>query len=617
MKKTKLLMMAVLFAGGMQAQNADILWAPGPGVADDNEYQAASFVIDSTQSTPSNNRGMVVVSKYYEGGLANRRYFTNDQFDVNGNFLFQSRNNVQSNIDIRGISATKIVQGFTSTGRRRYFTLGYIDRSPNPYNGINVQSTNAVHCLDADMNTVWQVKLHFAALTDARATEFLRFRDMITLRDGNLLLCGYYQRASTTVRQLLVCKLNSTTGAVIWSGIYPSTPGCNVDGWSAAEAASGNIMITGTIDSCGVAPSFAGNQKLFLTRLSALGAFGAAARYRHTARFMAGYKIVRISGSAGALNSRFLIMGATESGTFAAPDRQILVFDVNENTNANASFWVGGSRTELANDFVFRNLGNNNYYLYATGYTNSFGGGPDEPYFLKLRYFAGAAPAIAVVEMNTFPNDEYDARYGVEIKKASTSKYAILTNTLIRTATQQRFYSNMLIRDSTDLTGSCIRVVDPSRAQVTPLRQTVTLTKTDALRSYDDIWEKYEVVPTKEVCGTFKVEPPTAGVLPSNVDQVLRRGNSGEAAELQTVFKGMQMYPSPASNQLMINWNGSLSANEAATVEIFSPDMKRVNMIRVTNGGVTAIPVQALASGIYFIRITNGDKIGVGRFMKE
>jgi hypothetical protein len=603
------------------AQNADILWTPQPGTGNDLEYQAGSFLIDSTQALPANNRGIVVVSKYYDRP-GNRVYLTNDQFDITGNFLFPSRNNNQPGVAVNAISPTKIVQSFVN-GQRRYFTLGYTDNSPNVYPvNIPVQSTNTLHCLNTSMGTVWAVKLHFAALNPApgNAVEFLRFRDMIVLADGNLLLCGYYSRNSTSIRQMLVCKVNSTNGTVIWSGIYPIAAGfanCNVDTWSAAEALNGQILITGTVDSCALGgTSVAGTKKLLVVNLLATGAFNVASWYTNTVREMAGYKIVRLPGAAG-VASRFLIMGFTESGTYTAPNREILLADVNQNTGPNAMFWVGGGRTELANDFVFREMALNNYFLYVTGYTNSFGGGPDEPYFLKLKYTT-AVPTLTLVEMNTYPNSNYVARYGVEIKKASQSKYAILTNTLIRVSTtQNRFYSSMLIRDSLDVTDSCIRRPVPDIRQVTPARRDIRFTEVNDLRAYPDSWLQYEVVRKFDVCGSFKVDPKTAGVTATNVDQVLRTGQGQQAQELNVVFKGMQMYPNPARNQLTINWNGSLAADATAIIEIFSPDMKRVQMTRVTNTGITQLPLETLASGLYFIRITNGDKTGVSKFMKE
>ncbi|MBL7728806.1 MAG: hypothetical protein JNM68_14010, partial [Dinghuibacter sp.] len=505
-------------------------------------YQAGSFLIDSSTAFP--NRGIVVVSKNWDS-LAVRR-LTVDQFDVTGNFITPGKTNVHAGVPANAISAVKIIKTPAGTPKR-YFALGYIANSPNTFPPL-AQSTNAVLVLDDGFNVINQIRLHYNTLTAAKALHTLRFHDMILLADGNLFLCGYAQQSSTAIRQLLLCKV-SPAGAVLWSGIYPAVPNCNVTAFSAAQSSTGRILVTGVRDSCG-SPS---KKYLWVGAFNnANGAFINSRYYTNTVREMAGYKIVRLqNGAAG--TDRFLIAGSIDvQNTAGATDRQILCLDITENTLApNAMFWVGGTRTELANDLIFRQNAAGRYSLFFTGYTNSFSGAVaiDEPYFLRVRYstLAGSIPSMS--EFSTYPNSAYTGRYGLEIKKAAGTKFAILTNTLRPTGGGQiRWYTNMLLRDTVDVSGNCIKTQQPELVRITPIHTTQTFTKVDTLRRYPDAWTNYEPVRRDSICGVFKVDPVTATITTSNVDQVLRTVNSGAQAEITAALPGLSIYPNPSKD---------------------------------------------------------------------
>lgn len=613
MKNKFFLAVFLLFTAVCTAQNADILWHNAIG--NGRDYQAGSFVIDNS-NIAGNNRGIVVVAKNWDS-LAARR-LTVDQFDVNGNWILPGKTNIHAGVPTSAISPVKILKG-SPTAPKRYYALGYINNSPNTFPPL-AQSTNTILVLDDAFAVISQFRLHYNTITAAKALHFLRFFDMILLADGNLLLCGYAAVSSTATKQLLLCKV-STAGAVIWSGIYPSAPNCSVTAFSAAQAASGRILVTGVIDSCGSL-----FKHLWVGRFdNATGAFQAGIRYTNTVREMVGYKIVRLQTGAALGSDRFMITGAIDvAAQGVAINRQILLLDINEATlAANTMHWVGGARTELGNDLIFRQNAANQYSLFVTGYTNSFNGlAQDEAYFLRVRYSTLAGSVASLSEFSTFPNTNstpaYTGRYGLEIKKAAGTKFAILANTLRPTgAGQTRFYSSMLIRDTADLTGNCIKIQQPQLVRIIPVTRPLTFTKFDTLRNYTAAWTNYEAVRKDSICGVFKVDPATATTSTSNVDQVLRTININPQAEITAALPGLNIYPNPAKDKLFINWNNALSSGKKVQVEVFNPQMKRVQVTRADNGNNIQLSVNNLAAGVYFLRISSGEQKGIFRFVKQ
>jgi Secretion system C-terminal sorting domain len=616
MKKKKFLWIAGFLLSTIStfSQNADILWHNG--IANGRDYQAASFLVDNSAIAGS-TRGLVVVAKNWDTtALANRRFLTVDQFDVSGNFLFPGKANAHANVPTTAISATKIIKT-PATVVKRYYALGHINGSPNIISGGTALSTNAILVLDDGFNIISQFKLHYNTLTAAKRVHILRFFDMILLADGNLLLCGYMSVSTTATKQLLLCKV-SPAGAVLWSGVYPPAPNCNIIAYSAAQATSGRILVTGTIDSCGT--TF---KHLWVAKFdNATGAFINGIRYINTTREMVGYKIVRLQSGPVVGADRFMITGAIDVSTLAggATDRQILLLDINEAAlNANTMNWVGGFRTELGNDLIFRQNAANQYSLFLTGYTNSFSGAVpvDEPYFLRVRYSTLVNSVPSVSEFSTFPNSAYPGRYGLEIKKASGTKFAILANTLRATgAGQTRFYSSMLIRDTTDITSNCIKIQQPQIVRVGPVTRPLTFTKFDTLLAYTDTWANYEIVRRDSICGVFKVDPPSA-VPTGNVDQVPRRITIDPQAEISAALPGLTIYPNPAKDKLVITWNNLLQPGRNVNLEVLSPQMKRVQMKQVTQGNTTQLSISQLPAGVYFLRIRTGEQSGLLRFVKQ
>jgi hypothetical protein len=616
MKKKKFLWSAgfLLFTITGFSQNADILWHNS--IANGRDYQAASFLVDNSAIAGS-TRGLVVVAKNWDTTtLANRRFLTVDQFDVTGNFLFPGKANAHANVPTTAISATKIIKT-PATVVKRYYALGYVENSPNLVAGGVAVSTNAILVLDDGFNIINQFKLHYNTITAAKRFHFLRFYDMILLADGNLLLCGYMAQSSTATKQLLLCKV-SPAGAVLWSGIYPPASNCNIIAYSAAQATSGRILVTGIIDSCG--STF---KHLWVAKFdNVTGAFINGIRYTNTTREMVGYKIVRLESGPVVGADRFMITGAIDVSTLVggATDRQILLLDINEGAlTANTMNWVGGSRTELGNDLIFRQNAANQYSLFITGYTNSFSGlvPVDEPYFLRVRYSTIANSIPSVSEFSTYPNSTYPGRYGLEIKKASGTKFAILTNTLRPTgAGQTRFYSSMLIRDTIDVTGNCIKIQQPQIVRIGPVTRPLTFTKFDTLRAYTDTWANYEIVRRDSICGVFKVDPPSA-VPTGNVDQVPRRITIDPQAEISAALPGLSIYPNPAKDNLVVSWNNRLQPGNHVSLEVFNPQMKQVQTKQVTEGNTTQLSISQLPAGVYFLRIRSGEQSGLLRFVKQ
>lgn len=610
---------ALIITTSGYGQNADILWSTNLGVGNGREYQAASFVVDSanTSATP---RGLVVVSKFWDSlPVGTRRMLTVDQFNTTGNWL-SGRGNQQVNVPAPAISARKIVKALTTAGAKRYYALGYVTNSPKPTGGFLTQSTNTILALDGNFNVLSMFKIHYNTINAARALHYLEFYDLIVMADGNLFLCGYAATSSTAVKRLLLCKV-TPAGAVLWSGVYSASQNCHAVAYSAAQATSGHLVITGTIDSCSPLMSPAGNKKLLVARFNGnTGAQMGGLRYINTTKEMAGYKIVRLQNGAVGGSDRFMITGFIDVNAQGVnPNRQILLFDMNENLLPNTMFWVGGTRTELGNDLVFRQNAANYYSLFVTGYTNSYHlTGQDETYFLRVRYSTLAASNPSVSEFSTYPNTTYLGRYGLEIKKAAGTKFAILTNTLTPTGGgQNRWYTSMLIRDTTDLSGNCIRTQQPTITKVSPVYQGLDFVKYDTLLAYSDNWITYTSVKRDSICGIFVVDPKTATTSATNTDQVLKITTTGGADELAAALPGLNIYPNPAKDKLLINWNNTLSAGKNVQVEVFNPQMKRVQVTRADNGNNIQLSVNSLSAGVYFLRISSGEQKGVFRFVKQ
>ena len=351
------------------------------------------------------------------------------------------------------------------------------------------------------------------------------------------------------------------------------------------------------------------------------GAFMNAVRYNNGTKDIIGNKIVRLQVGAAAGNDRFMITGLIDVNAMGvAANRQILFLDVNEPAlTPNSMHWLGGARGEAGNDLIFRKHNATSYSLYVTGPTNSYNAAArDQAYFLRTRYTT-ATSNMALSEFSTFPgNTSYLGRYGLEIKKAAGAKFAILTNTLMPTGGgQNRLYTNMLIRDTADISNNCIALQVPTLAKINPLYQVVNFTKLDTLRSYADTWILPDTVKRDSICGVFLVDPKTATGVAGNTDQIVRTYNTGTIDELGVALPGLNVYPNPAREKLVVSWNSQAEPGKVVNVQVFNPQMKLVQVKEIRSGNTIQLPISHLSAGIYFLRIQTAEKTGILRFVKQ
>ncbi len=314
---------------------------------------------------------------------------------------------------------------------------------------------------------------------------------------------------------------------------------------------------------------------------------------------VSGDKIVRHVDTGG---EAFFISGYIDVPTATgALNRQILIADLTETGRFVSAFHIGDAGTETANDLIFKYLGGTNYSLYLTGSTNSYTSIKSDVYYLQLNDSAGV---MSLAEFSIFPapTTSYDQRTGVEIKKAGKNRFAILENamyTVTDTTSQSRNFTNVLVRDLNDQSGSCIKQFKPPVTRYTlNINQYACENANPGIKLYSENYSTFLKVFLKPQCGTLFLDAPNAGTVSGNPDQVARQAINTPT----TIAAGvLRAYPNPVKDRLYIDY-GTVTGGQVQ-VKIYSAGMQLVKQQEALAGGTITVSVNGLAAGVYFVRV--------------
>ena len=105
-------------------------------------------------------------------------------------------------------------------------------------------------------------------------------------------------------------------------------------------------------------------------------------------------------------------------------------------------------------------------------------------------------------------------------------------------------------------------------------------------------------IPTDTAYETFEIKCPT------NVNTIPSEANN------------VKLYPNPATDNLTIRYSSSAGA---AKICVYNTLGKMIANYKITDTTITNIPVSNLATGIYFIRLTDdeGNVVAIQKFSKE
>jgi hypothetical protein len=361
---------------------------------------------------------------------------------------------------------------------------------------------------------------------------------------------------------------------------------------------------------------FGGPRQVLFLRLQPTGIPVTGFAYLGATTESAGTKIVKRTNIAG--NDAFFISGFTDvTAVTGAANRQVLILDVRESGAIVGSFHVGDAGTEESNDLVIRNLGNENYFLYLTGFTTSYYTAVSkEVFYLQLRYLPGS---LGLVEFSTFPQTaNYTERYGLEIKAAGKDKFAILANAnyITSSTSSTSTFTNVLLRDLSTTNQQCIKLHQPpvSIINFNPKQ----LTASPIALSFKPYAEKYIVfqkVFPKLLCGQFIVNAYDAlnsGVIEQRVAApTITLNKVAQVTKLETV----SIYPNPASNYVFIEYNKPITSK--VLVKVFGTDMRLLKTIEINDNNRKTLSLDGLPSGLYFIQVGDNNKNEIFKIMKN
>jgi hypothetical protein len=582
------------------AQNADQLYFNQ--MALDHDYQAASFVVDTAPSNSAFKRAFLLWSKNVYRDSA-YRFLSLDEFGPTGNFLSEHVN-VHKNVSTRSLFPKKIIKAESFDG---YYLLGYVTRSFNLINGLQVYSTPVVIKVDANLNPVWVRKIHYAAVSPNNQNALIEYNDIIEARNGEVILAGRFSPYFSGQQQrVLVTRLKGTNGNIIWNYYYFNSPVCNAVALSIAEAKDENIALTGYIENC-VSPSFTGTRELLYMLLNPAGSPLITEKLVTGQTSLVGDKIVKHAGG-----DVFFISGYIDTyGVTGALNRQILIVDIKESGGVISVHHIGDAGTEIANDLIFKDFGHDTYHLFLTGYTSSYDQSvKTEVYYLQLKYSGGG---MGLLEFSTFPrpSERYNYRMGVEIKKAGKERFAILDNASYNLGNQSQMFTNVLVRDLNDGSGKCIKRHEPP---VVPIDLRIVQLSSDNInpgfRVYLEGYDRFEKVTPQLECGEFIIDAPNAGTIPGNPDEITRKAGIVQATIEKEAEATLRVYPNPVQNELYIEYGQAVK--EPVSVKIYSGSMQFIKEYRMAGKNKLAVPVSGLAAGVYFVRVES--KAGVQSF---
>ncbi|PSL34517.1 T9SS type A sorting domain-containing protein [Chitinophaga ginsengisoli] len=589
-----------------QAQNADQLYYNT--FALQFHYKAASFVVDTPFVASAPQAFLLWSANVYQDST--KSSLSLDQFDANGNFLSEHIVPQPSKL-LPSLLPKKI---FRMKSGKGYYLLGYVIQSINLINGIPVYSTPVIIRLDQLLNPVWVQKLHFAAVTTANANALIEYNDLIEATNGDVIIAGRYSPAPAGQQINILATRLTAAGAIVWNYQYSTNFTCNANALALTEATDNNIILTGYVELC--TSGFGGPRQVLFLRLQPSGIPVTGFAYLGATTESAGTKIVKRTNVAG--NDAFFISGFVDvTAATGAPNRQVLIIDVRESGAITGSFHVGDAGTEESNDLVIRNLGNENYYLYLTGFTTSYYTAVSkEVFYLQLRYVSGT---LGLVEFSTFPQTaSYTERYGLEIKAAGKDKFAILANAnyIINGTSNTSTFTNVLLRDLSSASQQCIKLHQPpvSTINFSP-KQLEVSPKALSFKPYAEKYTVFQKVFPKLLCGQFNVNAYDAlnsGVIEQRIATPnLTLSKVAPVTKPETV----SVYPNPASNYVFIEYRKPITSKVQA--KVFGPDMRLLKIIEINDNNRKTLSLDGLPSGLYFIQVGDNNKSESFKIMKN
>ncbi|MCF6404096.1 T9SS type A sorting domain-containing protein [Chitinophaga filiformis] len=590
-----------------QAQNADQLYYNN--FALQFHYKAASFVVDTPLVSTAPQAFLLWSANVYQDST--KSSLSLDQFDANGNFISEHVVPQPGKL-LPSLLPKKILRMKSGKG---YYLLGYVIQSTNLINGIPVYSTPVLIRLDQQLNPVWVQKLHFSAVSTVNANTLIEYNDLIEAVNGDVIIAGRYSPAPAGQQiNVLVTRLTNA-GAIVWNYHYTTSFTCNANALALTEATDNNIILTGYVELC--TSGFSGPRQVLFLRLQPTGVPVTGFAYLGATTESAGTKIVKRTNIAG--NDAFFISGFTDvTAATGAPNRQVLIMDVRENGAIIGAFHVGDAGTEESNDLVIRNLGNENYHLFLTGFTTSYYTAVSkEAFYLQMRYVPGT---LGLVEFSTFPQTApYTERYGLEIKAAGKDKFAILANAnyiINTTSSNTSTFSNVLLRDLSSTSQQCIKLHQPpvSAMNFSPKQLTVSRIAL-SFKPYAEKYILFEKVYPKLLCGQFKVNAYDAlnsGVIEQRLAaQTLTLNKMAPVTKPETV----SVYPNPASNYVFVEYGKPITSK--VQVKVFGAGMNLLKTIEINDNSRKTLSLDGLPSGLYFIQVGDNSKNEVFKIIKR
>jgi hypothetical protein len=468
--------------------------------------------------------------------------------------------------------------------------------------------------LDQLLNPIWVQKLHFSAVNTANANALIEYNDLIEAANGDVIIAGRYSPVPAGQQINILTTRLTNAGTIVWNYQYSNSFTCNANALALTEATDNNIILTGYVELC--TSGFGGPRQVLFLRLQPTGIPVTGFAYLGATTESAGTKIVKRSNIAG--NDAFFISGFTDvTAATGAANRQVLILDVRESGAIVGSFHVGDAGMEESNDLVIRNLGNENYFLYLTGFTTSYYTAVSkEVFFLQLRYQPGA---LGLMEFSTFPQTaSYTERYGLEIKAAGKDKFAILANAnyIISSTSNTSTFTNVLLRDLSTTSQQCIKLHQPPVSIINFSPKQIGVSPIAlSFKPYAEKYTLFQKVFPKLLCGQFIVNAYDAlnsGVIEQRVTApTMALNKMAPVTKLETV----KIYPNPASNYVFIEYSKPITSK--VWVKVFGTDMRLLKTIEINDNNRKTLSLDGLPPGLYLIQVGDNNKKEIFKIMKN
>lgn len=606
----------------LTAQNADkIIY---------NQYQSkydfigGSFVIDTGISQVGLKRAFLIWANNLQPDTL-KRFITLSEHDPGLNFLTEQGMPGFTNGNVKTLFPKKIIK---SKYAHVYYLLAYVLNSNHPIinstgTSFLVNSSPVIYKIDGNtLNPIWVSRIHLSNITPNNIKTIIEYNDIIETSDKNLVLAGKYAKNANSKESVLATKLDFITGGLIWYYYYNFGQTCNESANSLAETTDGKLSLTGYVRKC-TAPSLTGSNDAFYAELKPTGApvIGTYQRYFWPANLdLWADKITLYTASSG--NDRLIISGYIDipvTGTTAF-NRQILIMNVKQTGGIISTHHIGDPKPDVANDLIVQPQSvSPDYVLHLTGQTdnyNSTAAVTNEAYYLQLKFNANTG-VTALTEFSTFPVttppfNTYRGRTGIEIKNAGLfRKFAILTNGRYRpVANATQTYTDVLIRDFADISGSCIKQFQPPVTFVQVGFGNKPEQKTQPpFAVYKEDWIHLGPLKTEKLCKDIQVDPSQALTSKASVSGTTVRSN-------------IKIAPNPVKSMLRIstlNGESLTGKSTQAEIRVLNASMQVLQTVKINKatGSNISLPAYKLNPGIYFIQLISNGEISSAQFIKE